>query len=302
MRVVLLMIIMVIAVSASVLVLKFSNQVVPPPQVVQAPQSQPEQPKIETVEVLVARQEIPVGIVIQEGMIDRQPWPAHLVLQGFMTTTSPEAAAVVGMVTRSPFQAREPLIGSKLAKPNDPSFLAAALPEGMRAVTVAVDAVSAVAGYVFPGDRVDVLLTHNLLQTQSQGGSGQPSVTEVLIPNVKVIGINMRGSDAQTQGQVQIPSSLSLEVSEANAQKIRLAEKLGTISLTLRSLKDMQKTGFPKPTLVDDLSQATAPHSIGGGVNIVRGAGGQSGTSGSGFQAGAAMTPSLPSLPSPAGR
>lgn len=300
MRVILLMIIMIIAVSASVLVLKFSNQAAPQPQVVQVQQPQPEALRIETVDVLVARQEIPVGTVIQDHMIDRQPWPSHLVLQGFVTTTSPEAAMLVGMVSRSAFQAREPLIAGKLAKPNDPSFLAAALPEGMRAVTIAVDAVSAVAGYIFPGDRVDVILTHSLLQAQSQNsGGGQPSVAEVLVANAKVIGTNMRGSDmqAQAQGQVQVPSSVSLEVTEADAQKIRLAEKLGTLSLTLRSLKDMQKADPSSPTTLNELSQATMPRSMGGGVNIIRGAGNQA----AGGGAGAAPAPAMPSLPFAAG-
>ncbi len=114
-------------------------------------------------------------------------------------------------------------------------------------------------------------------------------MTEVLIPNLKVVGINIRGSEAA--GQVQVPSSMSLEVTEAEAQKLRLAEKVGTISLTLRSLKDGQKVALPKPTIINELSQASLPRSAGEvSVNIVRGTGSQQEKQTLGTQGGAGLT------------
>ena len=119
----------------------------------------PTQQAISVVDVLVAKQPIQIGTVITEEMVDKQPWPQHLLLDGFVVAGA-DATNIVGMVARSDFQEREPLITSKLGNPNDGNFLAAALGKGMRAVTLSVDAISGVAGYIFPGDRVDVLVTH----------------------------------------------------------------------------------------------------------------------------------------------
>ncbi len=296
MRVIFLMIVMLIAVSASVLVLKFSGNQQPQPTVIHVAKPQPApKPEIQTVDVLVARQEIPIGSIIEPNMIDRQPWPSHLVLEGFVTADSPDATSITGMVARAPFQSREPLISSKLANPNDPSFLAASLPQGKRAITIAVDAVSGVAGYIFPGDRVDVLLTHNLQQelSGSQNGPQRPGVAEVLISNVKVLGINLRGSGAP--GQVQPPSSVSLEVDETEAQKLRLGERVGALSLVLRSLQDGTSGAIASPTDASELSHAGLT-STGAGVTIIRGAGDNRA---GGFSGGSFAPP--PGLGAPAG-
>lgn len=232
---------------------------------------------VSAVDVLVARVPIAVGTVIDETMIDKQPWPSHLVLSGFVVGGSANSD-VKGMVARASFQEREPLILSKLAKPNDPSFLAATLPKGTRAITIATDAVSGVAGYIFPGDRVDVLVTHNMLRELSEdakGSGGKAGVTEVLVPNVRVLAVNLRqppGAKESIVPAAVAPNSVSMEVSQQDAQRIRLAERNGTLSLALRSLQDHNEQELPPPTLVNGLSQASVPAAAAGDtVRIVRG-------------------------------
>ena len=223
---------------------------------------------VSTVDVLVARVPIAPGTVLSPALFDKQPWPEHLVLEGFIVANTP-AANVAGKVTRSAFQAREPLIASKLAASTDTGFLAASLPAGMRAITIATDAVNGVAGFVFPGDRVDVLFTHNIPQEMKaatgavgdKGASDKAGFAEVLMSNIPVLAINLRegvakeetanlggvaGAVASAVSSVS-PSSLTLQVSDLQAEKIRLAEKVGNLSFTLRSVNDRDNPSVPNP-------------------------------------------------------
>lgn len=234
----------------------------------QAPQQEviPAQQTVNVVDVLVAKQPIPIGTVLNEDLVDKQPWPQHLLLEGFVVSGTPEAN-ITGMVARSDLQAREPLIISKLGNPNDASFLAAALSKGMRAVTLSVDAISGVAGYVFPGDRVDVLVTHSAVTND-----GAPNASEVLLSNIKVLATELRQT-ANTKSSNAPPSNLTIEVTADEAQKIRLAEKRGTLAIALRSLKDSDELANTDPTTLSELSKLRADQSPlqSSGVLIVRG-------------------------------
>jgi len=274
MRFVALLVAAVIAVVAGIAALQMSGEKTPS----QTPQTtaSTQNPSVSTVEVMVARQPIEVGTILEQAMIDKQPWPSHLLLDGFITSDNADAN-LVGKVARASFQANEPITRSKIANPNDPSFLAAALPEGMRAVTLATDAISGVAGYVFPGDRVDVILTHNIpndIQVRTDKSvrqSNKPDVAEILIANVRVLAVNVRQLSGK-EAASSTPSSITLEVAEKDAQSVRLAEKVGTLSLALRPLKDGDHMN-PDPTKSIALTnvkiygtQSTS------GVRIVRGA------------------------------
>lgn len=263
MRLIGLFIAIALAATAGFAVLKFTGDkdkssdvsVVVDPK---APQAQ-----VATVDVLVAKEQIPIGTILTADMYDRQPWPANLVLQQFIVAGDKDPG-IVGMVSRSPFQAREPLIMTKLANPNDPSFLAAALPEGMRAVTIATDAVAGVAGFVFPGDRVDILYTHEKpLSEQDKKdrktgrASGRPEmITEVLASNLKVMAVDQRSTSA-TGDKIPLPTNVSLEVSQEDAQRLRLSERsgTGTLSLALRSLKDIDSKDMVVPSVQTDLTR-----------------------------------------------
>jgi pilus assembly protein CpaB len=183
-------------------------------------------------------------------------------------------------VARGAFSEREPFTESKLANPNDPSFLAATLGANMRAVTIATDAVSGIAGYVFPGDHVDVFITHNIpseeknrqLKGFARGGD-KPEYTEILVPNARVLAVNVRPA-TNKELTVNTPTSITLEVDTDHAQALRLAEKVGTLSLALRPLKDKEVDDSAEPARAVTLTKATVSmqNSV-EGVRIVRGAG-----------------------------
>ncbi len=279
MRFVILIVIMVVAVAAGFLTLQLATSSKPQPG---ATSTNSANTQVVTTDVLVARMPIPIGTVIKDDMVDRQPWPQHLVLEGFITGDSPNAN-IVGMVTRTEMQAQEPFNTAKLARPNDSNYLAAGLSKGYRAVTIAVDTISGVAGYIFPGDRVDLLLTHGvpirvMPTSKAISGSDKAIVSEVMVPNVKVIAVDIRNplpADKRNNAAAKAPSNITLEVAAEDVQKIRLAEKNGTLSLALRSLKDKDELLVPPPAVLPVLTTVTlSDDEVNGGsghVTIIRG-------------------------------
>lgn len=242
-------------------------------------------PQLKTVNVYVASQAIPVGTKITPEMLTVQPWPENLVLESFVKSDA-GAKDAVGYVARGSFQQNEPLIKSKLANPSDPNFLAGELPKGMRVVTVMTTETDGVAGFVFPGDRVDVILTHDVQDVRSDMlDPSRPqlvnnSIAETLLTNVKVVAVDQRASGAKTtdeQGKPIIPRSVSLMVSPTDAQRLRLGQKVGTLTLALRSLEDRDSADPLIVTGVGDISQHKQSQSLDVGgvssdVKIYRGA------------------------------
>ena len=206
---------------------------------------------VSTVDILVARVAIPAGTIITNSMFDKQPWPQPLVLDSFIVSNG-NNANIIGRVARASFQAREPLISSKLSDETNTGFLAASLPAGMRAITVATDTVSGVAGFVFPGDRVDILFLHNIPHELKSNATNRPSYAEVLAADIPVLAINLRETMKDENGRPNMgasttPTSMTLEVSDLQAEKIRLAEKVGILSISLRSVNDRDNAAVTPP-------------------------------------------------------
>lgn len=254
-----LIIAIVVAAIAALVVLKMSITPETPAQPVQQ-QAQ----SVETTKVYVATKEIPVGTVIADDMIGVQPWPSHLMVEGFVAADD-SAIKPVGMVARGAYHQNEPLLKSKLVNPSDPNFIAGDLPSGMRVVTIPVNEADAVAGFVFPGDRVDLLYTHDVKKLAASADGGVPQeitekVTETLLTNVKVLAVDQHSTSVDLtdkSGKLIVPKSASLMVSQEDAQRVRLArDGGGSISMTLRSLADRDKNDPLLLTQQKDISQS----------------------------------------------
>ncbi len=190
-------------------------------------------------EVLVATKPLPVGTIIDASALKFQPWPKELVENAyFLKASGADLKNVVGTVVRYAIPAGQPVTQGALVKPGDRGFLAAALGPGMRAVTVPVSAQSSVAGFVFPGDRVDLLLT----QAVPGGGDGAPlKATETILRNLRVLATDQRtakSADADGKTVVNTYSTVTLEVTPSIAEKISVAQTVGSLSLSLRSIAD----------------------------------------------------------------
>ena len=191
-------------------------------------------------EVLVATRSLPVGTIIDATALKYQRWPEELVQPAYFIKNAEGAidpAAMLGTVVRTEITAGQPLTQGALIKPGERGFLAAALGPGMRAVTVAVSSTSGVNGFIFPGDRVDIMLT----QEVTGGGDGEAlKVSETVLRNVRVLATDQRtsGTDGAGNPVMASTSSVTLEATPKIAEKIAVAQTIGSLSLSLRSIAD----------------------------------------------------------------
>ena len=203
------------------------------PEVEAAP-VEPQGPK-----VLVAKRNLPAGTIITADAIAYQLWPQELVQDAYFIDGEANMDLLLGTVVRLPITAGEPVTQGSLVAPGDRGFLAAALGPGMRAVTISVSARTGVGGFVFPGDRVDLMLTQTVEGTMGDG----LRATETFLTNLRVLATDQSTETTTTEdGRTVVRAfrSVTLEVTPRIAEKIAVAETIGTISLSLRSLADNQ--------------------------------------------------------------
>ncbi len=135
-----------------------------------------------------------------------------------------------GAVIRSFIKTGEPLEKDKIVTPKEGGFLSAVLQPGKRAISVGVDVVSANAGFVFPGDHVDLLLTHEV----DLPAGGKSYASETFVEDVRVLAIDQQVNNPDHK--TMVPKTVTLEVTPKQAEEVLVAEELGKISLILRSL------------------------------------------------------------------
>jgi pilus assembly protein CpaB len=181
--------------------------------------------------VLVASQPLPAGTVLKSEHLRWQAWPAGASTAGYVTDASTTPDQMAGAVVRNALDAGEPLTANRVARPGDRSFLAAVLKPGHRAVTVNVSASTGVAGFVFPGDHVDLILSRAV---GGSAGGQQRMVSETVLSDLRVVAIDQRA--ANEKNEIVIPTTVTLEVTPKHAEVVALITEMGKLSLSLRSL------------------------------------------------------------------
>jgi pilus assembly protein CpaB len=208
-------------------------------------------------QVLVATKPLPVGTILGPDALRFQPWPKDLVDGAYYKRgdVGADPVKMQGMVVRNAITAGQPITQGSLVSPQDRGFLAAALTPGMRAVTIQVQGSAAVAGFVFPGDRVDLVLSQDVQVNttatapastenpvrQTTQDDRQLHTSETVIRNIRVLATDQRFDNQPTaDGKQQISnfSLVTLEATPKMAEKIAVSQKLGTLSLSLRPLAD----------------------------------------------------------------
>jgi pilus assembly protein CpaB len=203
------------------------------PVVAAAPPAPPPTPKTS---VLVAVGAIARGQILKPSDLRWQPWPQAATTGGYIVQGSQPGKSFAGWVAREPFAAGEPIIKAKIVAPGDRGFLAAVLHTGMRAVSIAVTATSDISGFVFPGDRVDILITLPV-PTDGSGANAnayQHKAAETVLRDVRVIAVDQQ-LDAKT-GQAVLARTVTLEVTPKQSEAIAVADDIGKLSLSLRGL------------------------------------------------------------------
>jgi pilus assembly protein CpaB len=176
--------------------------------------------------ILVAKLNLPAGTFIREDNVRWQAWPGESADPNYLLKDVFDPATLVGAVVRRGIVAGEPITLARVAKPGDRGFLAAVLKPGMRAVSVAIDATSGISGLIFPGDRVDLLLTHVIGESTR--------VSETVLENVRLLAIDQKLNDQEKQPEVG--RTITIEVTPKQAEMIAVLVDLGRMSLSLRSL------------------------------------------------------------------
>ncbi len=184
-----------------------------------------------TAPVVVASAPIQRGAVHQPLQLKVVNYPADAVPSGsFQTVAQLTGGGANSHLALRPISLNEPLLADKVSGPGGKLTLSVALTPGMRAVSLRSGDVAGVAGFVLPGDRVDILLTRNI------AGDANNAVTQVLAENVLVLGVDQSADDQQDKPVVA--HTVTIEVTPDQAQTISLAQAVGNISLALRQVSD----------------------------------------------------------------
>jgi len=177
--------------------------------------------------IVVANTALGFGTVLSPDNVKEIPWAASSVPEGAFTTRN-ELFKGGRRVVLTPMERSEPVLKQKITGPDQRASLSALLEEGKRAVTVRVDDVRGVAGFVLPGDRVDVVL----IRSKNDTGGASEKFSDVLLQNVKVLAVDQLANERQEKAT--IAKAVTLEVDTDQAQKILLATDVGKLSLILR--------------------------------------------------------------------
>lgn len=202
-----------------------------------APQAAAAAKLMEGPKVLVAQRALPVGTIITADSVSFQPWPKDLVQDAYFLQDKIDMAKLLGTVVKNPITAGQPVTTGSLVAPGDRGFLAAALGPGMRAVTIPVSSRTGVAGFVFPGDHVDLLLTQSV---KGEGESQPLRATETILKNLRVLATDQSTDQETVDGHTRVKgfSLVTVETTPKIAEELSVAESIGTISLSLRSIAD----------------------------------------------------------------
>jgi pilus assembly protein CpaB len=187
-----------------------------------------------TIQVVVSSKPLPLGTRLQAGDLRLVTWPAAQPVQGMFTRIDDcvNRAVITSMVEN------EPLLEGKLAPKDGGAGLSATIPDGMRAVSVSVNDVIGVAGFVVPGTMVDVLVT---------GATNYGNVTRTILENVRVMAAGQK-VEQDREGKPQTVPVITLLVSPEDANALTMASTQGRIQLALRNTLDSKKVD-PPPVL-----------------------------------------------------
>lgn len=172
--------------------------------------------------VVVASSSLRFGTPLQASMLREVPWPENAIPEGAFATAQ-EMLSGGKRIVLVPIEPNEPVLSTKVTGPGQRATLSATLTPGMKAVTVRVSDIEGVAGFVLPGDRVDLMLTRR---------NDKSGMTDLVLQNVRVLAIDQLADERSDKPAVV--KAVTLEVDTTSAQKLTLSGQIGTLSLALR--------------------------------------------------------------------
>lgn len=222
--------------------------------------------------IVVAGTDLPFGEKLAPEQLKVVQWPVASVPKDAFHSIDEIFADAQGndRIILRPMVADEPVLKTKISGFGAKATLSREVAAGMRAVSIRIDDVSGVAGFLLPGDRVDVLLTRHLPNADPNNNL----VTDVILQNVTVLGIDQLSD--QDRDKPQLARTATVQVTPEDAQKLALAQQAGTLSLALRSV-DSTSHILTERVETTDLAAtakvAAAHHASGPGVRVIYGTG-----------------------------
>jgi len=199
---------------------------------------------VNSTEVLVARSDVSLGQITKKSSFRWQTWPADAVTPAFITKSSGAKALkdVEGAIARAPILRGEPVTRQKLIKAGQGGVLAAILPGGMRAISTRIKEETAAGRLILPNDRVDVILTRRLRDRKGK----EHFVSDTLFSNVRVLAIGQQIETKEDKKSAETAANTAtLELTPQQAEQLALANSMGSISLSLRSIADLNRGDGP---------------------------------------------------------
>lgn len=208
-----------------------------------------QRPAVKVSKVVVATRPLRFGMELKRSHLTEIEWPDRAIPNEAYPSIAELFKGNGKRIVLSAIARNEPIIKTKVTGPGQRASLSALVDDRHLAVSVRVNDVLGVAGFVLPGDRVDVLLTREEKAEVSRGPARKLGYTDVLLRSVRVLAVDQLADD-QTQ-KPSLSKTVTLEVNTRQAQKVALAESVGKLSLALRSAGSTQTAPSRRITLED---------------------------------------------------
>jgi pilus assembly protein CpaB len=219
-----------------------------------------------TIGYFVAAHPLPAGTLAREEDFTVRSVSPDSVPSGAIIDTPEVRIGLRGSLVRTFLDTGSLVTSQNVLRPRDRGFLASVLAPGTRAISIKVDTESGVSGLIWPGDYVDVVLTHPAMPAVQQGMTSQaswssPGVIETVLRNVRIIAIDqeiMQGVPANNATAGKETHTVSLQLAPEQVEKITVAQHLGKLSLAARAVEQQETVGAG-PMLSGDVSPKTDP-------------------------------------------
>ncbi|MFO0997833.1 MAG: Flp pilus assembly protein CpaB [Alphaproteobacteria bacterium] len=208
---------------------------------------------MELTTIVVATKSLDFGDKLSRDVMREVPWPAANLPAGGFKSIDEVLNGTGDRLAQHRIEVGEPILQAKITGFGDRPILSSRISEDMRALSVRMNDVYGVAGFVMPGDRVDILLTREL---EPDAKGKRDLATDILLQSVKVLGIDQDA--AETNDKPRIAKAVTVEVTAEQAQKLTLAMQVGTLSLALRNHTNIEETRSTRVTW-SDLDVANHP-------------------------------------------
>lgn len=199
--------------------------------------------------VLVAKADIPMGSFVRtfEQLEFREFKPEDIKPDSHITEKNENIVSFEGAISRRAYRAGEAVQQGTLIKPGSGGFLSAVLEPGKRAVSIAVNATSGNAGFIFPGDYVDVMLVHNVTNRNPVTGESQEFVfSNTFVEKARVLAVDQQLDNPENKAI--LAKTVTIEVTPKQAEEVQVATEMGKVSFALRSISDTSTIADVNPS------------------------------------------------------